>query len=106
VNATHKPSSPAHFDHILELGFWTKKEGYRPATIQGAVKYFKRVARHVDITNPEQVKANIASTTWGEARKERVWMVKGKPVHSVLLSTASSLTLRSKQFLNGLTHHS
>jgi len=49
-----------------------KKEGYRPATIEGAVRYLKRVAKHVDLTNPEQVKAYIASTKWSESHKERV----------------------------------
>jgi integrase len=49
-----------------------KKEGYRPATIEGAVRYLKRVAKHADIMNPEQVKAHIASASWSESHKERV----------------------------------
>jgi len=44
-----------------------KKEGYRPATTEGAVRYLKRVAKHVDLMSPEQVKAYIASASWGES---------------------------------------
>jgi len=37
-----------------------KKEGYRPATIEGAVRYLKRVAKHNDIMNPEEVIIEMA----------------------------------------------
>jgi len=49
-----------------------RKEGYRPATIESAVRYLKRVARHVDVLNPEEVKAHVASASWSESHKERV----------------------------------
>ena len=49
-----------------------QKEGYRQATVEGAVRYLKRVAKHVDLLNPEQVKAYIASASWSESHKERV----------------------------------
>jgi len=49
-----------------------KKEGYRPATIEGAVRYLKRVAKHTDLMDPEQVKEYIASAPWSESHKERV----------------------------------
>jgi len=49
-----------------------KKEGYRPATIEGAVRYLKRVAKHTDLKEPEQIKEYIASAPWSESHKERV----------------------------------
>jgi hypothetical protein len=41
-----------------------KKGGYRPATIEGAVRYLKRVAKNADIMDPEEVKEYTASTSW------------------------------------------
>ncbi|MGD0422996.1 MAG: hypothetical protein ABSA92_06010 [Candidatus Bathyarchaeia archaeon] len=49
-----------------------QKEGYRPATIQGAVKTLKAVARRTNLLSPDAVRAYLARADVSETRKSKI----------------------------------
>jgi len=49
-----------------------QKEGYRPSTIQGAIKNLKAIARHCNLLNPEAVKAYVSKAGYSENNRDKV----------------------------------
>jgi len=49
-----------------------QRQGYRHATYYSAVRALRRLAKHVDILNPEAVKTFLAAASWSESGKERI----------------------------------
>ncbi len=61
-----------HLGDILNYGLFLKREGYRQATIESAVRSLKEIAKHSDLLNPTAVKEYLATKQVSESRKERV----------------------------------
>ena len=49
-----------------------QRQGYRPATILGAVKTLKSVAKRTSLLSPESVKDYLAKATVSETRKVKI----------------------------------
>ena len=54
----------------IEHGFWLKKEGYKPSTIERRVRILRTLAKYADLADPESVKRTIARMDWSEGTKE------------------------------------
>lgn len=57
---------PASAAWAVEHGFWLKKEGYKPSTIERRVRILRTLARYADLADPEAVKNAIARIDWSE----------------------------------------
>jgi len=57
---------------IATFAFWMSKQGYSPATITGAVKTLRAIARRVDLLDPETVKAHLSMLHVSETRKQKI----------------------------------
>jgi len=55
------PALPSNLSEILAYGFWMRKQGYRPSTIQAAISTLKAIAKKALLLNPEAVKTHLAS---------------------------------------------
>jgi hypothetical protein len=49
-----------------------EKEGYRPATIRGAVKTLKSVSRRTNLLNPDAVEDYLTRAEVSETRKVKI----------------------------------
>ena len=72
VPAGPPPTNPGPFPEIAAFAFFMQKEGYRPATIQGAVKTLKAVARRTNLLSPEAVRDYLARADVSETRKSKI----------------------------------
>jgi integrase len=57
---------------ILEHALWLKREGYRAATIRGAVKTLKALGRRCNILEPEQLKDYLSRAHYGENHRDKI----------------------------------
>ena len=55
---------------LVEYGFYLKREGYRPSTIESNAKALKALARVCDLDDSESVKDAIARCNVCDGRKE------------------------------------
>jgi len=65
---SNKP--PASSSWAIEHGFWLKKEGYKPSTIERRVRILRTLTKHADLADPEAIKNAIARIEWSEGTKE------------------------------------
>jgi len=63
------PQSPSTF---VELGFWMKKQAYRPTTIVSAIKNLKILSKRTDLSNPESVRGTVALASWSDGFKRNL----------------------------------
>ena len=63
------PALPSNLSEILNYGFWMRRQGYRPSTIQAAISTLKAVAKK---TNQDAVKTHLASRNVSVGRKEKI----------------------------------
>jgi len=66
------PAPASNLSEILAFGFWMRKQGYRPSTIQATINTLKAVARKANLLDPEAVKMNLASASVSVGRKEKI----------------------------------
>jgi integrase len=67
------PPAPApNLSEILAFGFWMRKQGYRPSTIQATISTLKAIAKKASLLNPDDVKTHLASRKVSESRKEKI----------------------------------
>jgi len=61
---------PAHAAWAIEHGFWLKKEGYKPSTIERRVRILRTLSKRADLSDPDAVKHAVARIEWSEGTKE------------------------------------
>jgi integrase len=66
------PALPSNLSEILSYGFWMRKQGYRPSTIQAAISTLKALAKNAHLLDPEAVKTHLASRKVSDSRKEKI----------------------------------
>ena len=66
------PAPASSLSEILSYGFWMRKQGYRPSTIQAAISTLKSIAKKAFLLNPDAVKTHLASRKVSESRKEKI----------------------------------
>jgi integrase len=57
---------------VLNFVLWMQRRGFRHATCYTAVRALKRLSKHADILNLEEVKTYLANVQWSESGKERL----------------------------------
>jgi integrase len=66
------PALSSNLSEILAYGFWMRREGYRPSTIQAAISALKAIARKANLLNPEAVKTHLALRKVSLSRKTKI----------------------------------
>jgi len=70
--ATAKPLSAEVRGKIVDFLWWMKKQGYRPATIEGKISTIKLlVNKGANIFDPEDIKEVIAQQNWKDSSKSK-----------------------------------
>jgi len=65
-------AEPTPVSEIAALAFYRKKNGYKESTIRGTVHTLKALAHHVNLLDPEAVKAYLAKAECSVNRKGKV----------------------------------
>ena len=66
------PAPASNLSEILAYGFWMRREGYRPSTIQAAISALKAIAKHANLLHPDAVKTHLASRKVSLGRKAKI----------------------------------
>ncbi len=66
------PAPVSNLSEILNFGFWMRRQGYRPSTIQASISTLKAIAKKTPLLNPEAVKTHLASRNVSVGRKEKI----------------------------------
>ena len=66
------PAPNLNLSEIINYGFWMRREGYRPSTIQAATSALKAIAKHANLLNPDAVKTHLASRKVSVGRKAKI----------------------------------
>jgi len=54
----------------VEYGFHLRKNGYRESSIDRSVRVLRRLSKHCDLADTEEVKAYLATLDWSLGTKE------------------------------------
>ena len=68
----HYPPNPPPSSEIATFAFHLNKNGYRDSTIRGTVHTLKALAHHVNLLDPESVKAHLAKAECSINRKAKI----------------------------------